>query len=90
MNENLRKELLSIARSWNNSGEFDGTEFEGRYFVSDDHLTEFAEENGFEINDSVTSELEQACNCSFTDYDMSKKFGEQEKYFGWQEVVFHD
>ena len=87
MNENLRKELLSIARSWNNSGEFDGTEFEGRYFVSDDHLTEFAEENGFEINDSVTSELEQACNCSFI-YDY--KGSNPNRHFGDQEVIFHN
>lgn len=82
----LKKELLRIGENWNASGEYDGTEFEGRYFISDDHLSEFANDNGIEITDDVISEIEELCDCRIVyDYEGSNP----NRQFGDSEIIFN-
>jgi len=81
-----KSELKKIAENWNASGEYDDTEFEGRYFIGDDDLTEFATDNGFEINDDVVCEIEKTCDCEIiSDYDGANP----NRQFGDSEIIFH-
>jgi len=77
--KNMKSELKKIAENWNASGEFDETEFAGRFFVSDYELSEFAENHGFVWEDEEVNvvidcrayptmytdeeKVEQACGC---------------------------
>lgn len=83
--KNLKAELKRIAQIWNSSGEYDDTEFEGRFFISDTHLGEFADENGF-VSDDAKNELEDACDCQIIyDYEGANS----NRQFGDSEVIFN-
>jgi len=69
--KNLKNELERIGKLWNASGEHDETEFAERLFIDDDYLSEFAIDNGIEINDDVISEIEKRCDCQIiNDYEI--------------------
>lgn len=86
--ENLKQELLKIAQNWNASGEYDQTEFEGRYFISDDDLDEFAAEHNLTNEDGNFDEhlIQRNCNCQII-YDY--KSSNLNRQFGDQEIIFN-
>ena len=51
--KNLTEELKNLGELWNASGEFDGTEFEGRFFIDNDEpATMIFKSTEQEINDA--------------------------------------
>ena len=82
----MKNELRRIGEIWNNSGEQDGTDFAGRYFIDADYLTEFAEDNGVEITDDVISEIESVCECSLID---DYEGANPNRHFTDYEIIFH-
>jgi hypothetical protein len=84
--ERLKEDLKKLAETWNASGEYDGTEFEGRYFICDVWLGEFADENGF-VSDDAANELQAACQCQIIyDYDGANP----NRQFGDSEIIFNE
>lgn len=85
--KDLKEELLSLAQSWNASGEHDGTTLEERYFMSDAALDDFARNHELidqQGNFSV-KKIESACDCRVVyDYvgaNPNRQFGDQEIIF---------
>ena len=90
--KNIQDELKKLASEWNASGEHDGTEFEGRFFIGDDELDEFAvkhnltrEEDGELFFDE--KKIMSVCDCRF-DCDYDGNHGGRN--FSESEVIFND
>ena len=85
----LKQKLLELGKSWNASGEYDDTEFEGRYFIGDDDLEEFSLKHKIHVpsddEDVALEKIEQACACKLVyDYEganPSRQTGDQEIIF---------
>lgn len=83
--EKSKQELLLAAQSWNTSGEYDGTEFEGRFFMSDTELDEFAVAHNLRRADG-DEVIEKACDCKIVyGYESSNP----NRQFGDQEIIFN-
>lgn len=85
---------MEIASEWNRSGEFDDTEYEGRLFIADTDLDEFAIEHGLTQADDPErfdeAKIKSACDCVLDcDYDGNhgnRNFGENEVIFNQREL----
>ena len=86
--KNFKNKLKELTKTWNASGEFDGTEFEGRYFISDTDLDAFAAEHGFVDDEGcfIQTEIERNCDCTLI-YNYSG--ANPNRLFGDQEVIFN-
>ncbi len=87
----MKEELKTIAENWNASGEFDGTDFEGRYFINDADLDEFAAKYGLGRNDDDggfdAEKIENKCACQIiSDYEGANP----NRQFEDSEVIFND
>ncbi len=84
----LKQKLLAAGQYWNLSGEFDGTEFAGRFFMSDMNLDEFARKHGLTQNNEPDKfdkdKIEKACKCKLI-YEGSNP----DRQFGDQEIIFN-
>lgn len=87
--ENLKNKLLIESQAWNFSGEFDDTEFAGRFFMTDTDLDEFAKKHGLTQSDEPEDfdrvKIEKACDCKII-YDY--KGVNPNRQFGDQEIIF--
>ncbi len=87
---NLKEELRKTAETWNASGKYDGTDFEGRYFITDTDLDEFAQYHGLcrenEDGGFDQTEIEKVCDCKLV-YDF--KGSNPARLFGECEVIFN-
>lgn len=95
MSKKLKEELKKLASTWNASGEHDETEFEGRYFIGDAELDEFAEKHSLGAYDHDDQEIfisdyrliEEKCECRLNcDYD--ENHGNRQFYES--EVIFNE
>jgi hypothetical protein len=88
--KNLKEELKNLAEKWSSSGEYDGTEFEGRHFITDADLDEFAQENGLTEDDGESfdeAKLQINCDCQIIyDYDGANP----NRQFGDSEIIFNE
>ena len=89
--ENLKQELLALSQNWNASGEFDGTRFEGRFFIDDTDLDDFAAKHDMTEKCHSTcfcrQDIEQACDCLIVcNYESANP----NRQFGDQEVIFNE
>ncbi len=86
----LKKELLSAAQSWNTSGEYDSTEFAGRFFMSDTELDAFAKKYKLTQDSKPDNfdkdKIEKACKCKII-FDCESV--NQNRQFGDQEIIFN-
>jgi hypothetical protein len=86
--ERLKEDLKKLAETWNASGEYDGTEFEGRYFISDDDLDEFAQEHGLAEDDKESfdeAKIQVNCDCQLNCY-----YYHGNRHFREREVIFNE
>lgn len=86
----LKQELLEAAQSWNTSGEYDDTEFAGRFFMSATELDAFARKYKLTQDDEPDNfdkdKIEKACKCKIIfDYESVN----QNRQFGDQEIIFN-
>lgn len=93
--KNLKKELKRIAQIRNASGEYDDTELEGRYFIFDSGLDDFARKHKLTSASKIyrdegeifsVEKIERACDCRIIyDYEGSNP----DRQFGDQEIIFN-
>jgi len=85
----MKNELKKIAQAWNASGEYDGAKFEGRLFVDDDALDDFAIKYGLCRNDDDggfdPERIENKCACHII-YDYAG--ASPNRQFGDSEIIF--
>jgi hypothetical protein len=89
--KNLQKELKKLAENWNASGEYDSTEFAGRFFIGETDLDDFAAKNGMTEKCHKTcycrQDIERVCNCQIIyDYEGANP----NRQFGDSEIIFNE
>lgn len=86
----LKQELLAAGQSWNFGGGYNGTEFAGRFFMSDMDLDKFARKHGLTQDNAPDNfdkdKVEKACKCKIV-YDY--KSANQDRQVGDQEIIFN-
>lgn len=90
--KNLKTKLKKLAQNWNASGQYDDTEFEGRYFLTDEELDDFAIKHKLcQDNDDEfffdKEKIEEACDCALNyDYESANPL----RQLGDSEIIFNE